>query len=101
MLKAVVTTAPMLLQPSPDNPYHIEADTLGYACGAVLSQLDMEGQWHPVAFLLWSFSSSKRNYDIHDKELLAVIQALEEWHHLLEGARHQVEIFTDHLNLMY
>ena len=41
------------------------------------------------------------NYEIHDKEMLAIIRALEEWRHFLEGATHLVEIWTDHKNLEY
>jgi len=43
----------------------------------------------------------ERNYKIHDKEMLAIICALEEWRHFLEGATHLVEIWTDHKNLEY
>jgi len=43
----------------------------------------------------------KQNYEIHDKEMLAIIRALEEWRHFLEGATHPVEIWTDHKNLKY
>jgi len=41
------------------------------------------------------------NYEIHDKEMLAIICVLEEWRHFLEGATHPVEIWTDHKNLKY
>jgi len=41
------------------------------------------------------------NYEIHDKEMLAIIRALEEWRHFLEEAQHPVEIWTDHKNLEY
>jgi hypothetical protein len=43
----------------------------------------------------------EQNYEIHDKETLAVMQALEDWRHFLEGAHHKVEIWTDHKNLEY
>jgi len=43
----------------------------------------------------------ERNYEIHDKEMLTIIHALEEWRHFLEGARHPVEIWMDHKNLEY
>jgi len=43
----------------------------------------------------------ERNYEIHNKEMLAIIRALEEWRHFLEGATHPVEIWTDHKNLEY
>jgi len=43
----------------------------------------------------------EQNYEIHDKEMLAIIWALEEWRYFLEGATHLVEIWTDHKNLEY
>jgi len=43
----------------------------------------------------------ERNYEIHDKKMLAIIRALEEWRHFLEGAIYPVEIWTDHKNLEY
>ena len=43
----------------------------------------------------------ERNYKIHDKEMLAIVQALEEWRHFLEGTKHQFEIWMDHKNLEY
>jgi len=64
-------------------------------------QSTTDGKWHPVAFYSKSLSSIERNYKIHDKEMLAIIRALEEWKHFLEGATHPVEIWTDHKNLEY
>ena len=70
--------------------------------GAVLSQVSLEDEkWHPVAFLSKSLSPIKRNYEIHDKEMLAIIQALQEWWHFIEGVEHPCEIWTDHKNLEY
>ena len=54
-----------------------------------------------LAFLSKSLSPVERNYEIHDKEMLAIVGALEEWRHFVEGAEHQVEIWTDHKNLEY
>jgi len=48
-----------------------------------------------------SLSFVEQNYEIYDKEMLAIICALEEWRHFLEGATHPVEIWTDHKNLKY
>ena len=63
----------------------------------VLSQLFAENgkwhwKWHLVAFLSKSLSETEQNYEIHDKKMLAIIWALEEWWHFLEGAPHKVEI---------
>jgi len=55
----------------------------------------------PVAFYSKSLSLVEWNYEIHDKEMLAIIHMLEEWRHFLEGARHLVEIWMDHKNLEY
>jgi len=54
-----------------------------------------------VAFYSKSLSPVEWNYEIHDKKMLAIICALEEWRHFLEGARYPVEIWTDHKNLEY
>jgi len=53
--------------------FQIESDTSKYATGAVLSQLDSNGDRHPVAFYSKTFSPAEWNYDIHDRELLAII----------------------------
>jgi len=101
-LKMVVTTAPVLVSLQDLEPFRVEADSSDFATGAVLSQqLTTDGKWHPVAFYSKSLSSVERNYEIHDKEMLAIIRALEEWRHFLEGVTHPVEIWTDHKNLEY
>ena len=43
----------------------------------------------------------ERNYEIHDKEMLAIMQVLEEWRHFLEGTEHKFKIWMDHKNLEY
>jgi len=45
----------------------------------------MDGKWHPVAYQSKGLNEVSRNYEIHDKEMLAIIQGLEEWQHFLEG----------------
>jgi len=60
-----------------------------------------DGKWHPVAFYSKSLFSVEQNYEIHDKEMLAIICALEEWRHFLEGTTYPVKIWTNHKNLEY
>jgi hypothetical protein len=101
-LKELITSAPILMLPNSTHPFCVEADSSDFATGGVLSQLCLDdGKWHPVAFLSKSLSAVEWNYEIHDKEMLAIIRALEEWRHFLEGAQHTVEIWTDHKNLEY
>jgi deoxyuridine 5'-triphosphate nucleotidohydrolase len=66
-----------------------------------LRQQDANGDWHPVAYLSQTFNPAERNYKIYDRELLAIVQALEQWRHYLEGTGKQVQVLTDHKNLTY
>jgi len=100
-LKAVFTMEPVLVIPDIDREMRIEADTSDYATGGVLLAKCEDGKWRPVAFISKSLNTIERNYEIHDKEMLAVIRCLEAWRHYLEGAKLEFEIWTDHKNLQY
>jgi len=67
----------------------------------VLSQRDDEGILHPVAYYSKKHSPAECNYDIYDKELMAIIKALEEWRPECEGAAYPLKLITDHRNLEY
>jgi len=54
-----------------------------------------------VTFLSKSLNETERNYEIHNKEMLAIIRELENWRHLLEGVCFKFKIWTDHKNLEY
>ena len=99
-LKTAVMTAPVLAIPTDSDPYRVEADSSGHALGAVLSQ-HQDNIWCPIVFLLKSLTPTERNYEIYDRELLAIMTALSEWRHHLMGAPSTVEIWTDHQNLAY
>ncbi|CCO37425.1 Retrotransposable element Tf2 155 kDa protein type 1 [Rhizoctonia solani AG-1 IB] len=100
-LKRRVTNWPVLAHSNPDKPYFLETDALGVAMGAILSQRTNDGRLHPIAYMLKSFNNAEQNYDTHDKELLAIIKALEEWRIFLEGTPQPITVFTDHRNLEY
>jgi RNase H-like domain found in reverse transcriptase len=69
---------PVLLMPDQSKPFQIKSDTSKVATGAVLTQLDLNGDRHPVAFLSKTFSETERKYEIYDQELLGIIRALKE-----------------------
>ena len=71
------------------------------ASGGILMQKDFNGDLHPFAYHSATFSPAERKYDIYDRELLVVIQALKEWSHYLTGTEHLVTVITDHKNLGY
>ncbi|MCO5585599.1 hypothetical protein L7F22_039534 [Adiantum nelumboides] len=100
-LKQAFTTASILIHADPTKPFILETDASDFALGAILSQVGDDGRAHPVAFHSRKFLATEINYEIHDKELLAIIDSFETWRHLLEGAPHKISVYTDHKNLEY
>jgi len=84
-----------------DKKMRMEVDASDYAMGGVLLMEGEDGLWRPVVFLSKSLNETERNYKIHDKEMLAIIQGLESWRYLLEGVQFKFEIWMDHKNLEY
>ena len=73
-LKGLITSTLILASPDNTQPFCIETDSLDFAMDAVLSQQSLDnGTWHLVAFLSKSLSAVEQNYEIHDKEMLAII----------------------------
>jgi hypothetical protein len=101
-IKNQITSSPILHFADDSKAFWIEADSSDYTTGGVLSQQSSDDlKWHPIAFYSKLLNAVECNYDIHNKEMLAVMRALEEWRHFLEGAKEKVEIWTDHKNLEY
>ena len=88
-LKHLIMYTPILVQLDQNAQFRLETNALGYATRVVLSQLCDGGKWRPVGFTSKGLDAAKRNYEIHDNELLSVIHGLEEWRHILEGTKHK------------
>jgi len=100
-LKERFTSAPILAHFDAQQPVIIETDASDFAIGTILSQRDKEGRLHPVAFHSRKFQPAEINYEIHDKELLAIVDAFKHWRRYCEGATHQIQLLADHQNLEY
>ncbi|WAQ84777.1 hypothetical protein PtA15_5A350 [Puccinia triticina] len=101
-LKTLFTLAPILKIADPYKPFLLECDCSDFALGAVLSQVcTKDNDLHPVAYLSRSLIQAERNYEIFDKELLAIVAAFKEWRHYLEGNPNRLKaiVYTDHRNL--
>ncbi len=93
---------PSALLPSSCTLIPSTADAFTTVVGAVLSQHHGEPpHLHPCAYYSRKLSPAERNYDIGNRELLAIKLALEEWRHWLEGAQHHFTVISDYKNLEY
>ena len=91
----------MLTHWIPDTPIMVETDASDYTLAAVLSIRTLDGNYRPAAFHSWTFKDAETNYDVHDKELMAIYDAFKRWRHYLEGAGTPIDVVTDHRNLQY
>ena len=101
-LKNLFCSAPVLSHPDPAAQFVVEVDASESGVGAVLSQRSPSDQkLHPCAFFSRQLSPAERNYDVGNRELLAVVLAFKEWRHWLEGASQPFVVWSDHKNLSY
>lgn len=100
-LKAAFTSAPVLATFDWTKEVLLETDASDYVSAGVLSQYGDDGILRPVAFFSKKHSATECNYEIYDKELLAIIRCFEEWRPELEGSELPIRILTDHRNLEY
>ena len=100
-LKKLFTSAPILTYWIPNAQLIVETNALDYALTTILSVINEDNEVYPVAFHSHTFTVAELNYDIHDKELLAIFEAFKIWRHYLEGLAYPIDIVIDHKNLEY
>ncbi len=82
-------------------PFFLEVDASQYATGAILTQKDEHNRLRPIGNVSHALTPAERNYDVHNRELLAVIRGLRAWRHIFLSSPFEVTVFTDHANLQY
>ena len=101
-LRAAFTSAPILRHFESSLPVVLEADASDFTLGTVISQLDPEnGVLHPITFYRRKFNSAELNYEIYNKEMLAIVETMDHYRHYFKGLGHQSIIFSDHRNLLW
>ena len=100
-LKYRLSTGPILRHFDPSKPCIMETDASDYALGGVVSQYDENGLLHPIAFYSRKLLPAEMNYQIYDKELLAIVATFKHWRHYLEFSEDITVVLTDHRNLEY
>jgi len=99
-LKEKIMSQLVLVLPRREGKFRVETDTSGHAIGEVLFQ-EQDGKWKPIAFLSKTMQPAERNYEIYDKKLLVIVEALTKWRQYLLDTAETFEIWTDHKNLKY
>jgi hypothetical protein len=100
-LKDAFISKPILAMWDPARPTRLETDASAHTISSMISQCCNNGLYHPVAFHSKSLTGAERNYNTHDREMYAIIQVLEDWHHFLKGLPETFEIWINHANLQY
>jgi hypothetical protein len=100
-LHSALISAPVLALPQDKGRWKVEMNVSNLATRGVLSQLQMDRTWGVVDYISKALTVAEKNYNMYNKEFLAVIQALHEWQAYLIGADETIEIWTDHVNLQY
>lgn len=98
-LRQACIDPPTLITFESNKPLRMETDASDLALGACITQ-ERDGQWHPIAYYSRKFSGPEERYDVHDKELLAIVSALEHWRVYAESCS-DLTIYTDHKNLVH
>jgi len=84
----------------PFAPTKNETEASKYLSSGILSQQCQDGKWRPVAYRSKTMSDAECNYNIHNKELLAIVQAFHEWKRYSRGNPKPIRVLTDHKNLV-
>jgi hypothetical protein len=74
-------------------------DASGFAIAGILNQYNCFAIHRPVNFYSQKCSPAEQNYDMYDRELLAMVETFRQWRHYLEGANYKILIQCDHKNL--
>lgn len=99
-LKEHFAKEPILQEADPTKPFEMETDASDFALGGQLGQRDNQGRLRLISNFSQKLNGPELNYPIHDKELMAIIRACEEWKQYLIGAKHPITVYTDHKNLV-
>lgn len=97
-IKRILTTAPVLATAEYDKPFIVETDASQNAVAGVISQMKGNVR-HPIAYASRTLSKAERKYTVTEKELLAVLFALQKFRAYIEGTT--FEVYTDHASLAW
>ena len=100
-LKFKFTTAPILCHYHPERKTQIEIDASDLCKAGIIFQYEPDRPWHPLSYYIKRFLPTELNYDVHDKEMVVIVNCFQDWRHFLMGAPEEIVVFTNHKNFEY
>jgi hypothetical protein len=85
---------PILRHYDPNRPALLETDASDFAIAGIFSQKFEDGKLHPVSFLSQKLSQAELNYDVFDKEMLAIVFSPRKWRYFLQGVEHKTILYS-------
>ncbi len=79
----------------------LEMNASDEAIETCISQSDDKKCLHSIAYYSCKLTVAELNYEIHDKKLLTIVNSFKQWRVYLKESRHQIQVYTDHKNLLY
>ena len=80
--------------------FNLETNASGFALGVVISQ-EFTDNIYPIGFYSHSLQPTEKNYDVHNKELAAIVFSFKCGYPFFLGIQHTIEVHMDHKNLQY
>ena len=99
-IRTNLISAPVLVHFDLAKPIIIETDDSNYVCAGILSRAGEKGELRLVVYRSKTMMKAEVNYKVHDKELLAIVQALTEWKRYVSNTKYPFRILRDHQNLI-
>jgi len=100
-LKAIFVNAFILKHYDWNANLYMKIDASNREVEDVLSQKSKTDQWHFIAYYSYKFKEAEVQWDMHDKELYAIVLDFKNWQHYLQSSKWFICVITDHNNLRY
>ena len=101
LIKAILSSYPVLIAPDFEKPFSLFVDASDVAVGSMLSQKDVQGIEHPVAYFSKKLDKHQRRYSTIEKEALALLLALKHFEVYVGSGLHTLQVYTDHNPLVF
>jgi hypothetical protein len=93
------TTISLFIHGDLSKPFILDMNVSDFVVGVIFSQIGKVNFFHLIRFYFCNFFPTEINCNIYDKEILAIMDAFEEWYHLFEGVQHEIIVYSSHKNL--